>query len=284
MRIRLLALLAITIVAVAFAWPRPAVADSHEHGLTKVFTDVYVRPDETIDGDVNVIFGNATIAGRVRGDVNTIFGSCTTDEGAQIDGEEHCVPNDTARAMAPWLIPRAFAGPFAEDRGLFEQLVSSAIVVVVFLLFPLRMRIALDRVERHPALCALAGAIAAVAMVPIGLLLVVSLIGIPLVLLEIAAVFAGVWIGTGAIALVIGRRLCELSMPSATPSPLVALIIGLIVVAAAEIAPFIGWAVTALMWLVGLGASVLTFVRATRLGGVPGGAAAGGPPMRASRF
>ena len=280
---RAVAFVAVTvaIVAFAFACPRAALARSHEHGLTSIGTNVYVRPDETIDGDLNVIFGNATIAGRVRGDVNTIFGTCTTDEGAQVDGEEHCVPNDGPRAIVPWLVPRAFAGPFSDDRGLFEQLISSAIVVVVFLLFPLRTRIALDRVERHPGLCALAGAIAAVAIVPVGLVLVVSLIGIPLVLLEIAAVFAGVWIGTGAIALVIGRRLCELSMPSSTPSPLVALIIGLVIVAAAEIAPFVGWAVTALMWLVGLGAAVLSFVRSTQLGDAHAAARAGGPPMRA---
>jgi hypothetical protein len=109
--------------------------------------------------------------------------------------------------------------------------------------------------------------------------LLVSVIGIPLIVLEIAAIFVGVWIGTGAIALLVGRRLCELLMPAATPSPLMALIIGLVVVSAAEIAPFVGWAVTALVWLVGLGCAILSFVRSTRIEGTLQRAPIGGPPM-----
>jgi hypothetical protein len=148
----------------------------------------------------------------------------------------------------------------------------------VFLLFPLRMRVALDRVERHPGLSAATGAVAAVALVPIGLVLLVSVIGIPLIPLEIAAAIAFVWIGTGAIALLVGRRLCELLMPAATPSPLVALIIGLVVVSAAEIAPFVGWAVTALVWLVGLGSAILAFVRTTTIDATFARAPISGPP------
>ena len=49
----------------------------------------------------------------------------------------------------------------------------------------------------------------------------------------------GVWLGTGAIALLIGRRLSELVMPSKTPSPLWALILGLVVVSAAETVPVV---------------------------------------------
>ncbi len=287
MNLRLLAVAAIVLAAACVAVPRPALASSHDHGLTKAFTDVYVGPDDVVDGDLNVIFGNATIAGRVRGDVNTLFGSCTTTGTAQIEGEEHCVQNDSARALVPWLLPRGFGS--SGESELFQKLASSAVVLVIFLLFPLRMRIALDRVERHPALCALTGAIAAVAMIPLGLILIVSLIGIPLVLLEIAALFAGLWIGTGAIALLVGRRLSELSMPSATPSPFAALVLGLVVVSAAEIAPFIGWAVTALVWLVGLGSAILSFVRSMQVDGAVrraaiGGPPIGGPPMPTSRY
>ncbi len=115
-------------------------------------------------------------------------------------------------------------------------------------------------------------------MVPVAILLIVSIIGIPLVVLEIAAIIAGVWLGTGAVALVVGRRLCELVMPSSTPSPLVALILGLVVVSAAEIVPLVGWAVTALVWLVGLGAAILAFIRSTQLEAAVHRAPIGGPP------
>jgi hypothetical protein len=72
-------------------------------------------------------------------------------------------------------------------------------------------------------------------------------------------------------------------MPSATPSPLVALIIGLVVVCAAEIVPIVGWVVTALVWLVGLGAAILSFVRSTQVDAAVHRAPIGGPPMQGWR-
>lgn len=282
MNLRLLALAAALLAVAALIFPATAEARTHRHDLTKVFGDVYVGPQDVVDGDVNVVFGNATIAGTVHGDVNTVFGSCVTTETAIIDGDRNCVQGDGMRAVAPWLIPHQFGGAVLgeTDHALFEKLASSAIVLVIFLLFPLRMRIALDRVERHPALCAAVGALAAVVMIPLGLILIVTIIGIPLALLEVFAVLVGVWIGTGAIALVVGRRLCELIMPASTPSPFVALVIGLVVVSAAEIVPFIGWAVTPLVWLVGLGSAILAFIRSTYLDAAVRRAPIAGPPAR----
>ncbi|GAC1598033.1 MAG: hypothetical protein NVS3B28_29960 [Candidatus Velthaea sp.] len=263
--------------------PDAALARSHDHGETRFFTNVTVEPDEVIDGDLNVIFGDATVKGHVTGDVNVIGGTCTAYDGALIDGEQHCFLSDAARDVAPWLASSTGIAAFAEqDRKLFVKLASSAVVVLVFLLFPLRMRLALDRVERHPGLAAAVGAGAFIAMVPIAILLLLSIIGIPLIVLEVAAGFAGVWLGTGAIALLVGRRLFELVMPHTTPSPLAALILGLVVVSAAQIVPFVGWAVTALIWLVGLGAAILAFVR-TGGGGIGfRRSPIGGPPMNQS--
>ena len=285
MNARLVALLA-ALVALFFIVAPATPADAHaREGSVTSFQDVYVPPDQTIDGDVNVLFGDAKVAGLVRGDCNAPFGHCVTVGNGQILGQEYSGTNDGVRAFVPWAFGRenGFGAIAEQDHRLMMRLVSSAVVVLVFLLFPLRMRIALDRVERHPALSALTGAIAAVATVPIALLLLVSIIGIPLVLLEAAALFVGVWIGTGAIALLVGRRLAELVMPSATPSPLVALILGLVVVSAAEIVPFMGWAVTALVWLVGLGSAILSFIRSTQLDTAVRRAPIGGPPMNTWR-
>ncbi len=264
----------------------PASAHAHDGSVTKFFSDAYVDSDETIDGDLNVLFGNATVAGHVTGNVNVIGGSCSVLDTGSVDGEQHCVWNDAALALTPLVAASSAPDGFAQaDRHLFVKLASSAIVVLIFLLFPVRMRLALDRVERHPGLAAAVGVAAFVAVVPVAILLLLSLIGIPLIVLEVAALFAGVWLGTGAIALLVGRRLCELVMPQSTPSPLVALVLGLVVVSAAEIVPIVGWAVTALVWLVGMGAAILAFIRATGSGfafsrPVGGRPPLGGPPMK----
>ncbi len=281
MTARRLAVLLAVLAAVFFLLPRPAEARS-ARGDTELFHNVYVGPGEVVDGDLNVVFGDAEVAGLVRGDCNAVFGTCTTVDGGQILGQDTGVTNEPLRVLVPWMVGKELGvGALADqDRRLVFKLAASAVVVLVFLLFPLRMRVALDRVERHPGLAAATGALAFVAVVPVAFLLAISIVGIPLIVLEIAALFAGVWIGTGALALLVGRRLCELVMPSSTPSPLVALVLGLVVVCAAEIVPIVGWIVTALVWLVGLGAAILSFVRSTSVDAAVGRAPTGGPPMR----
>ena len=274
------------LLAVLIACAPPAAwAHAHDGSVTTFFSDKTVDPDETIDGDLNVVFGNATVAGHVLGNVNVIGGSCRVLDSGTVDGDEHCAWNDATQALAPLVASSAGIDRLAEaDRRLFVKLASSAIVVLVFLLFPLRMRLALDRVERHPGIAAAVGVATCLAIIPVALLLVMSIVGIPLILVEVAALFAGVWLGTGAIALLVGRRLCELVMPRSTPSPFVALVLGLVVVCAAEVVPHVGWAVTALVSLVGLGAAVLAFVRTLpggrlTVGSAVSGRPIGGPPM-----
>lgn len=276
---RLAALVALLVAALCLA-PRQAEARS-ARGDTELFHNVYVGPGEVVDGDLNVVFGDAQVAGLVRGDCNAIFGTCTTVDGGQILGQDTGVTNEPLRALVPWMVGKELGvGALADqDRRLVFKLAASAVVVLVFLLFPLRMRVALDRVERHPGLAAATGALAFVAVVPVAFLLAISIVGIPLIVLEIAALFAGVWIGTGALALLVGRRLCELVMPRSTPSPLLALMLGLVVVCSAEIVPIVGWIVTALVWLVGLGAAILSFIRSTAVDAVVQRAPIGGPPI-----
>jgi hypothetical protein len=275
---RLLAGLALAILAFA-AMPRVASADILDHGKTVFFHNVTIGSDETVDGDLTVVFGDARVAGHVQGDVNTIFGKCIIEDGAQIDGHANCITDDGARALAPWFVNSAAFDAFRnQDKHLLVRFGASAIVLIVFLLFPVRMRIAHDRLERHPGLAALVGAIAVLAIVPVAIILAITIVGIPLIVLEFAAVFVGIWLGTGAVALLVGRRLTELIMPSHTPSPLWALILGLVIVSAAETVPYIGWAVTALVWLVGLGASILAFLGSAPIAAIRR-VGIGGPPM-----
>jgi len=271
---------AVALIAAAALAPGAALASDRDSGRTTIFTDLRVPR-----GNVNVVFGDASVAGVVKGDCNSIFGTCTVEDGGRVEGRVQSVTNDVARTLAPLALAGDLRSPAfgAPDGRLVGKLMSSAIVLLVFLLFPLRMRVALDRVERHPGLSAATGAIAAVALVPVGLLLLVSVVGIPLIPLEIAAAIAFVWIGKGAIGLLVGRRLYELLMPAATPSPLGALVLGLVVVSAAEIAPIVGWAVTALVWLVGFGCALLAFVRSTWLDSMLHRAPAGGAPMKSWR-
>jgi hypothetical protein len=279
--------LIVSLFAVAFALVvTPASAKSIDHGGT-YFGSQAVQEDQVVQGDVTVFGGDLDVYGTVNGDVNVYGGNLIEHDGSVITGHKNVIGNEST-AWIPWLPAASASNIAAENAKLMTRLAYSVIVVLMFLLFPVRVRSALDRVEHHPGLSAMVGVLALVAVIPIAVLLFVSIIGWPLIPVEIVAIFAGILIGQAALGLLIGRRLYELIRPHTTPSPLGALILGLIVISAAEVLPFVGHLVTALVWLVGLGAAILAFVRETAFMGAPVVATSGaqgprppigGPPM-----
>ena len=237
-----------------------ASAKTYSHGRTVWFHDTEITGDD-VEGDLNVLFAKATCSdATISGNVNVYFGSFDQFDNCQINGTVNYLFDSSSLGMiAPWTIPGGAGSEFVgENHRLYRQVAWDIVVLFAFLLFPVRVRIALDRVERFPIISAGTGTLALVAVLPVAVLLVLSIVGIPLVVLEVAALFAGLWIGQAAVALLVGRRLYELARPHATPSPLAALVLGLVLISAAEILPVVGWAVTALVCLVGLGAAVLS--------------------------
>lgn len=252
-----------------------------DHGGTYFGETVYVAPDQVVQGDITVFGGDAVIEGEVDGDVTVYGGSIEQHPGSTITGQTHDVGGSWASAV-PWA---SGASNAAAQAGKITLLLAySVLVILVFLIFPVRVRSALDRLEHHPGLSAAIGTVALIASVPILVLLIISFIGWPLIPIEFVAYVALVLIGQGALGLLLGRRLYELIHPRTTPAPLAALIIGLVVLSAAEILPGVGWLVVGLVWLVGLGASILSFIREAPLMSGPTGATTspiGGPPMPA---
>lgn len=283
-----LALVATLIAGACCAAFAPALAQTSaraiDHGGT-YFGSVVVQNDQQVDGDVTVIGGDAIIDGEVDGNVNAYGGSVVKEPGSVITGSVTQYGGDMPVVM-PWMPSMGMIA--RENAKMVSLLAYGVVVVLIFLIFPVRVRTALDRVEHHPGLSAAVGALAIIASVPIAIFLFISLVGWPLLPLEFVAYVAGVLIGEAALGILVGRRLYELLHPHGTPSPLGALVLGLVVISAAEILPIVGWMVTALVWLVGLGAAVLAFIRETSfMGGMSAGAPQpagprppiGGPPM-----
>ena len=263
-RFALVAALFVTIVFGASA--RGAFAKTYEHGRIVFFSNQTIGEDDIINGDLTVLFGNVTCESGavITGNVRVYSGQFTQLDGCQVGGEAIELGTGQLGSLVPWpdvdLSTRALVD---QNRHVLRHIAYDVVVLFAFLLFPVRVRVALERVERHPGLSAATGTLAAVAVVPLAILLLLSVIGIPLIVVEVAAVFAGLWIGQAAVAIIVGRRLFELLRPHATPTPLGALVLGLIVVSASELLPTVGWVVTALVSLIGLGAAILAFVRET---------------------
>jgi len=258
-----------------------AIADptSVDHGGAYVGS-VVVEPGQVVEGDVNVVLGDATIEGTVDGDVNVLGGNVIFRNGGHITGVPHAIGGEVVQDIVPWA-PTADTSNRAEHH-LWWRVASAIIVLVVFLMFPLRTRMALDRLEQHPAIATLAGVCGWVAVIPVAIVLFITFILWPLIPVEFVLLLVATVIGQAALALLVGRRFYELIAPKTTPTPLVALVIGLILLTAAELVPILGIMVILLTMLVGLGAVLLTFVPDWSVPGTPGSPprnVIGGPPM-----
>ncbi len=273
-------LLAMVLLAAA-----PARADTQAvyHGGT-YFGSVVVEPGQVVDGDLTVIFGDATIAGVVEGDVNVVGGSYDPRPGGVVTGQIHQLGGAVTQAVVPWAPSEPIYNPFFPDHRMLWRLSWNLLALLIFLIFPLRTRMVLDRLEGHPGLSLTAGVLGCVAIVPLAVLMAITILLIPLILLELVFVLAGIFLGTAALGLLIGRRLCELISPSTTPSPLLALLVGIALITAAELVPVVGTLVLILVGVTGLGATMLSFAGDAFAGHVaPASARApiSGPPMAA---
>ncbi len=269
--------------AVTFATTGTAQAEvrSIYHGGS-YFGSVVVEPGQVVEGDINVVGGDVTVAGTVDGDVNVVGGNIILRGDGRINGQEHvAVGGDVARAIVPWAGDATSVQTYAPDRRMWWHVAWGVVVLLFFLIFPLRTRMAVGRLEQHPALATGAGLFGWVAVIPVAVLLAITVVLIPLIFVEFVLLAAALFIGTAALALLVGRRFYELLSPNATPTPLVALVLGLTLLTAAQLVPVVGVLVTLLTALVGLGAVILTFVPETPSapGAIPPRPTIGGPPM-----
>ncbi|MBV8118124.1 MAG: hypothetical protein JOZ01_09105 [Candidatus Eremiobacteraeota bacterium] len=267
-------------VMLAMTGTAQAAARSIYHGGS-YFGSVVVEEGQVVEGDINVVGGDVTVAGTVDGDVNVVGGNIYLRGDGKINGQEHAIGGEVAQSVVPWAASSDDVQTYMPDHRMWWRIAWDVVVLVFFLIFPLRTRMAVGRLEQHPALATGVGLLGWVAVVPLLILLAVTVVLIPLIFVEFVLLTAAVFIGTAALALLIGRRFYELLSPNATPTPLIALVLGLTLLTAAQLVPVVGVLVSLLTALVGLGAVLLTFVpEATPpVGGVGPRPTIGGPPM-----
>ena len=165
--------------------------------------------------------------------------------------------------------------------GIVTVLTGNLIALIAFWVFPLRTRLALDRLEHRPGLCAISGILGWIATIPLAIVLLCTIVLAPLVLVEVVAAIAGAFVGTAAIALLIGRRLYEILAPGSTASEPLILVLGIVLLTAAELLPLVGFFVALVAGFVSLGAAILTFLPDHRLTArsSPASASSSNPPM-----
>jgi len=219
------------------------------------------RIEGKVERDVFVLVGNVKLepSALVGGNVITVLGSANLHEDAQVKGEQ-ILEFDSSKLLIG--IAKAILGLSQSIwRSMDWVWWSLASTIVIFFIqvllvstLPTHTENMVQAVSRRPVGSVLIGGVFMIAMVPIGLLLFYSIVGIPLLLLLWALAFAACVYGKTAISLSIGNILLQRDRPNA-----LAVIIGYTIYTMATFIPYsIGQIVFIIANVVSVGVCIRT--------------------------
>ncbi len=266
-------------------------------GVFRMGSDVVVEEDESIDGDVVALWGNVTVKGEVSGDAVSIGGDVDVYStgivegnaisiggtvvkrgGAVVEGEKVSVGFFRGQPIrfSPFVIDRFHVPAVAFFARVFKILLFIFLGIVVISIAPRHVAKVQAKIRQDFLKSGLVGLLAEILILPIFILLIITIIGIPVALLvEPVLILAGLILGYAGVCLFIGQKIREHT--SLKPDTrIMTVVIGILAVelvplAARTIGIFgdafspLTWIITAVGWLigyvvitVGFGAAVLT--------------------------
>lgn len=231
-----------------------------------------------VNGGVTVADGNVTISGRVNGSVTVLHGDVTLRYGAAVYGGVQVIGGTVHRDAQThisgpvedglgltnveplrWL---GFTGPFSFPWGhlLFWGLVGAALAAF----YPRQLRRVERAVSRTFPFNVLLGALAWLVGALLAALLFITCLGIPLALLLVAGLYVASVVGTIASGLWLGGRLLGGRETAGRGAPIVATMLGVMLIELVKAVPCVGGVVTVAMACLGLGASLLALLSSRR--------------------
>lgn len=197
----------------------------------------------------------------VKGDARSFGGEVRREEGAAVEGDASDFPRQGAGQVQTGMRDSDEEDDHSEGRmgRLADFLLRFALLFglgcVFSLLLPARMRELEVEIRTRPVLSGLLGLIASVALVPLTVVLVVTLVGIPVAIALWLAVGLAWAMGFAASASALGMRIPVLRKKKTQALALAGGAAGLLLLISV---PILGWLVGFAVGCVGLGAVVRT--------------------------
>ncbi len=244
-----------------------------------IFGSVTLKPRAVVAGEVTAVGGDVTVAdgARIDGQATAVGGKVTVAPTGHVAGQQTSVGFPCPRIhpfapRAPWNHP-AWSIGWSIAQVIAQFVTFFALGLLLLALFPARLEGVTASLARSPGQSLLVGLLATLALPLLTFFLVVTLIGIPLVPLEIIAVAAAGIFGLTALSLYIGRRL---PIRPERGAVVVQLALGTAIVVIVTHLPWLGCLVALAGWSLAFGAVLRT--RFGRPGSAPGAGAGGGAP------
>ena len=233
-------------------------AGSSARQVTAILGNVEIGPGATVEKEVVAVGGNVHVSSgaHVGNDAVSIGGEVSIDQGGTVDGQEVSVSVPGIGSLVGLATPSE-----STSKGVSIGLkIGHAIAkfVVFFLpalllraLAPARLERVTASLSRAPFRDVMVGLLGTIAMPVLTVLLAVTIVGIPLILVQIMAIILAAILGYTALALLVGRAILS---GERTGGALLQLALGIgIVVLVSEI-PFLGVIAMVSAWLLVFGA------------------------------
>ncbi|HVP69328.1 MAG TPA: secretin and TonB N-terminal domain-containing protein [Anaeromyxobacteraceae bacterium] len=238
-----------------------------------VLGSVELEPGATVEHDAVAVGGNVHVGpgAHIRHDAVSVGGEVVIDPGGAVDGQQVSVSVPGLVDLVGLVSARPSRGHAAISpllrigHALAKFAVYFALSLLVLVFVPGRLDGVTASIARQPGRALVAGLLGTMAMPVLTLLLVVTIVGIPLVAVQVIAILLAAVLGYSALALFIGRAA---KIPAWKAATVWQLALGTLVVVAVSEIPVIGWLAMLTGWLLMFGA-----VLRTRFGQPPAGAA-----------
>lgn len=154
--------------------------------------------------------------------------------------------------------PLPFWGVYGNAaRGMINILIMFALTALTFTLFPGHVRAAGNAVSTKIGPVIGWGLLASFLAIPLMVLLAITIIGIPLIIIEIIVLAAAVILGYAGIANMVGDRIIAVASAKKA-NPLGAIAVGVLVIGLIRMIPFLGLLVSLVVYIFAIGAALVT--------------------------
>jgi len=237
--------------------------------LIRIGENATVTADMEVE-DLVVINGSAEIAGRVLGNAVIIVGNASLKNSAYINGDVICLGGQIS--SAPGTIVNGskveIGGkinwkslPFFTIMKIllagFLYKVSTAVILLLLsiffvLMWPNQIRFAAETASLDLVKSTLVGVFAVALLIPLAIGFAITLFGLPIAFALFVFLLVASWFGIACMAYLVGTEV------SNRFSPVMAVIVGLIILKFVHFVPFIGGILYFIAILPGLGSILLT--------------------------
>ncbi|HUB07470.1 MAG TPA: hypothetical protein VMB50_10725 [Myxococcales bacterium] len=217
---------------------------------------VHVEQGGVVDRDAVAVGGSVKIddGGRVGRDVTSVGGTVQSEHGAVVGRDRVGLGLPGLGALLALATGILGVGALFSPLWLIGTFVAKLVVflacgLILLALWPRRLEVVAAELTRATGRSVLLGCAAAVLLPPLAVLFAITIIGIPLALLEAVGVAVATALGYSALALLVGRRL-----PFGTVHPAIQLTVGWVLLDLLFLIPILGFLLMLAVWVWTFGA------------------------------